>query len=191
MPPAVVRVTEVVDLDGVRQVRAARAGDAHAFELLARSVLPVAYRLAAAILGSETEAADATQNALVAAWRELPNLRDDAAFEAWFRRILVNECRMQLRRRARSRELPMPTFADSMRPDAAAAGALAHVEVLDSLECAFERLDADDRVVVAMFYLQDRTIAEIADVLRMPAGTVKWRLHRAREALHRALELQP
>ena len=191
MEPAIVRVTEVVDLDGVRQVRAARAGDTHAFELLARSVLPSGYRLAAAILGSEVDAADAVQNALVAAWRELPNLRDDTAFEAWFRRILVNECRMHLRRRSRSRELPMPDGVAAFQPDATAAAALARVEVLDSLEAAFEQLDPDDRVVVTLHYLADRPIAEIAEVLRMPSGTVKWRLHRTREALHRALETQP
>ncbi|HKF84288.1 MAG TPA: RNA polymerase sigma factor [Candidatus Limnocylindrales bacterium] len=190
MPSAIVRVTEVVDLDGVRQVRAARAGDAHAFELLAGTVLPSAYRLSAAILGSQVDAADATQNALIAAWRELPNLRNDGAFEPWFRRILVNECRMQLRRRSRSRELPNAEEAAAVVPDIASAAALARIEALDSLEGAFEQLEADDRVVVALHYLLDRPIAEIADVLHMPNGTVKWRLHRAREVLHRALENQ-
>ena len=191
MPSAVVRVTEVVDLDGVRQVRAARAGDVNAFDLLARSALPSAFRLSAAILGSEVDAADATQNALLGAWRQLPNLRDDNAFDAWFRRIVVNECRMQLRRRARSRELPNAAEAAAVVPDPSAAAALARIEALDTLEGAFELLDGDDRVVVAMHYLLDRPIAEIAEALHMPSGTVKWRLHRAREALHQALELQP
>ena len=75
--------------------------------------------------------------------------------------------------------------------DESAAAAMARVEALDSLEGAFEQLDVDDRLVVAMFYLSDRPIAEIASVLHMPAGTVKWRLHRARELLHQALEVQP
>ena len=191
MEPAIVRVTEVVDLDGVRQVRAARAGDGHAFELLAQQVLPAGYRLAAAILGSEADAADAVQNALVASWRELPGLRDDAAFEAWFRRILLNECRMHLRRRSRSREQPMATATADARSDEAAAASLAHVEALNTLEAAFEHLDADDRLVIALYYLSDRPIAEVGEALHMPEGTVKWRLHRAREALHRALEAQP
>ena len=72
MQPAVVRVTEVVDLGDTRIVRAARAGDVRAFESIVASRLPGAFRLAVAILGNDSEAADATQNALVATWRELP-----------------------------------------------------------------------------------------------------------------------
>ena len=83
-----------------RLVRRARDGDAGAFDEVATSLLADTYRLAAAILGNEADAADATQNAIVAAWRVLPNLEDPAEFEAWFHRILVTECRMRLRQRA-------------------------------------------------------------------------------------------
>ena len=190
MQPAVVRVTEVVDLGDTRIVRAARAGDVRAFESIVASRLPGAFRLAVAILGNESEAADATQNALVATWRELPRLREVAAFDAWFRRILVNECRMQIRRNARSREVPLePDRADDPDGDPRAAATLGRVEALDLLELAFEQLDPEDRAMVVLHHLEDRPLAEIAESLHMPVGTVKWRLHEARQELQRALEV--
>lgn len=189
MQPAAIRVTEVVTTSETTLVRRARGGDAAAFEALAVTCLPGAYRLSAAILGSETAAADATQNALMAAWRELPRLRDEHLFEAWFHRILVNECRMHVRRLVRAREVALDGVAESAGGWAQAAETLDRVEVMDLLETAFEQLDADDRAMVVMHHLEGRPLAEIAASLHMPVGTVKWRLHEARQALQRALEV--
>lgn len=189
MQPAAIQVTEVVALNDAKRVRDARAGDVRAFEAIARAALPGAYRLASAILGSEADAADATQNALVAAWRELPRLREVASFEPWFHRILVNECRMQVRRRGRRHEVPLDDDATlDGRREALAAPTLDRVEVMDLLEGAFEELDPDDRAMVVMHHLEDRPLAEIAACMHMPVGTVKWRLHEARQTLQRALE---
>ena len=190
MQPAAIRVTEVVATSGATLVRRARGGDASAFEALAATCLPGAYRLSAAILGSESEAADATQNALMAAWRELPHLRDEHRFEAWFHRILVNECRMRVRRQVRAREVALDSVTESPGGWARAAETLDRVEVMDLLETAFEQLDADDRAMVVMHHLEGRPLAEIAASLHMPVGTVKWRLHEARQVLQRALEVQ-
>jgi RNA polymerase sigma-70 factor, ECF subfamily len=189
MQPAVVRVTGIVETTDTTLVRRARAGDAAAFASIVAIQLPAAFRLASAILGSEADAADATQNALLAAWRELPHLREADHFDAWFRQILVNECRMQVRRRAKAGEIPIRPGAGLDTLTAARASAtLERAEVMDLLEGAFERLDAEDRAMVVMHHLEDRPVAEIAASLHMPAGTVKWRLHEARQALQRALE---
>jgi RNA polymerase sigma-70 factor (ECF subfamily) len=190
MQPAAVRVTEVVDPSGMRYVREARTGDVRAFETLVTARLPGAFRLAVAILGNEADAADAAQNALVAAWRELPKLRDVAAFNGWFHRIIVNECRMQIRRNGRSREVPYD--ADRLDPpggDTRAAATLTSVEALDLLEGAFEQLDPEDRSMVVLHHLEGWPLAEIAESLHMPVGTVKWRLHEARQVLQHALEV--
>jgi RNA polymerase sigma-70 factor (ECF subfamily) len=191
LQPATVTVTEVFRDDPGLILRA-RQGDARAFDAIAGSRVAGAYRLASAILGNEADAADATQNALVAAWRELPRLRDVERFDAWFHRILVNECRMHVRRRqARIREVG---FADVETATADASDQAGHtssfgmVEALDVLEAAFERLDPDDRTMVVLHHLEDRPLAEIAALLHMPVGTVKWRLHEARKALYGALE---
>jgi RNA polymerase sigma-70 factor, ECF subfamily len=189
MQPAAIRVTEMEEISDTTLVRRARAGDAAAFEQMAASRLPTAFRLASAILGSEADAADATQNAFLAAWRELPRLRELDHFDAWLHRILVNECRMQVRRRARVREIPMnPESRPGAGYPAYSRPTLDRIELLDLLEGAFEQLDADDRAMVVMHHLEDRPLAEIAAALHMPVGTVKWRLHNARQVLQRALE---
>ena len=169
-------------------VAAARTGDREAFGQLILATTPASYRLASAILGSDDAAADATQNALVAAWRELPQLRDPERFDPWFRRILVNECRMQLRRHGQSREVSLPDDPEGLDRLVGASRPLPQVEAVDLMERAFERLDPDDRVLIVLHHLDDRPLNEIAEVVHMPLGTVKWRLHEARRALLQALE---
>ena len=191
MQPVTVKVTEVVAPNDARDLRAARAGDPAAFEAIVATRIAGAFRLAAAILGRDADPADAVQNALVAAWRELPRLRELDRFDAWFHRILVNECRMQVRRTSRSREVNAGDAVNSswdQLDDLAQATTLDRIEVLDMLEGAFQALDPDDRAMVVMHHLQDRPLAEIAEAMHMPVGTVKWRLHEARQALQRALE---
>jgi RNA polymerase sigma-70 factor, ECF subfamily len=190
MQPPAVKENQVVSPSDAKRVREARAGDIRAFEAIAHAELPGSFRLASAILGSEDAAADATQNALVAAWRELPRLREEASFEPWLHHILVNDCRMQDRARGRRRlgSTPADDDAGPGVQAARAAATLDRVEVMDLLEDAFERLDPEDRAMVAMHHLEDRPLAEIAASMHMPLGTVKWRLHEARQALQRALD---
>jgi RNA polymerase sigma-70 factor (ECF subfamily) len=78
-------------------VERASQGDIDAFEELVRSHMASVYRLSVAILGSEHDAADATQEAFVAAWRGLGRLRDPDRFDAWLKRININACREVLR----------------------------------------------------------------------------------------------
>jgi len=82
-------------------VELARAGDKAAFEELVSSWVEPAFRIALAIVGNEADARDATQDAFLAAWRRLPQLRDPERFDAWLYRILVNSCRGLRRDRQR------------------------------------------------------------------------------------------
>ncbi len=191
MEPTTNPVTDATRLDDQGLIQRARDGGADSFEALAAGRIPVAYRLASAIVGSQAAAAAATQNALLAAWRELPNLRDLERFDAWFHRILVNECRMQVRHQPRQHEVEIAgTGPDSVpsNPQGADASTLQLVDVLDLLEGAFERLEPDDRAMVVLHHLEGRPLAEIAALLHMPVGTVKWRLHQSRDVLQHALE---
>jgi RNA polymerase sigma-70 factor, ECF subfamily len=192
MEPTTNRATDVVRLDDQGLLRRARDGDAEAFDAIAGSRIADAYRLASAILGIPRAAADATQNALLAAWRELPHLHDIDSFDPWFHRIVVNECRMQVRQQSRPRDDELaeadPGPAPS-QPRGVDATTLQLVEVLDLLEGAFERLEPDDRAMMVLHHLEGRPVAEIAALLHMPAGTVKWRLHQARGVLQHALEV--
>lgn len=177
----------------VTHVEQARAGDQSAFEVLVEQRLHQTFRTACAILGNEADGHDATQESFVQAWRSLPRLRDPASFDAWFGRIVVNACRQVLRsRRRRSlREIPTTDLFDPIEgvetrnpaPDEQAASS-------DALERAFERLSIDQRSILVRHHLEHRAVTEIASDLGIPTGTAKSRLHAARQALERALEVE-
>jgi RNA polymerase sigma-70 factor, ECF subfamily len=169
------------------RVARARSGDAAAFEALVEARVGPMTRTAMAILGREDEARDAVQDTLVTAWRELASLRDPAAFDAWLTRILVNRCRRGLRRfgPARLREIPADEVGDADLPRTADIAAA----VVDrrALEGAFDRLSIDERSILVLHHLDGRPLASIAAVLKIPEGTAKSRLFKARRALERAM----
>jgi RNA polymerase sigma-70 factor (ECF subfamily) len=128
-----------------------------------------AYRLARAILLDDREAEDAVQEASLAAWRRQGSLRDPARFEVWFERILVNQCRDQLRRRKRAVQLAAPPIGFEAAAAPTETGADA------DLDQAIAALDADHRIVVVMRYWQDRTVEDIAERLGVPAALKRLR----------------
>jgi RNA polymerase sigma-70 factor (ECF subfamily) len=172
-----------------KTLEALRVSDlrADAFRRLVDRHLDDAYRLAGVILNDRIEAEDAVHEAAVAAWRGFADLRDPARFDAWFRRILVNECRDRLRDRSRrhvidvTRELveaEHPRIADASEATAAR----------DTLSRALVALTPDEQVLVSLRFHADLTVPGIADVLGIPEGTVKSRLHHAMRRLRTALE---
>lgn len=169
------------DADVVR--RAAR-GDNIAFEELVAVRADRSFRLARAILGNESDARDATQDAFLSAWRELPRLRDAEQFDAWLRRILVNACRAQIRVRGRVREIAMDGAPDRSDPGPSTSDLVGDTDMLGR---AFDRLIPDKRAILVLHYLQHESVAAIAEAMGVAAGTVKWRLSEARGALERAL----
>jgi RNA polymerase sigma factor (sigma-70 family) len=141
-----------------------------------------AFRLARAILLDDAEAEDAVQEASLAAWRRRDTLRDQARFEPWFDRILINQCRDQLRRRRRAVHVAAPPIG--FEP----AGPRPETGTDADLDRALDMLDADHRIVVLLRYWQDRSVDDIADRVGIPAGTVKSRLHHALRAMRASLE---
>jgi RNA polymerase sigma-70 factor (ECF subfamily) len=167
-------------------VERARSGDVEAFDALVALRLMPTFRLARAILGGTEEAEDATQEAFIAAWRGLPSLRDAERFDAWFGRIVVNACRMSMRRRPR----PVVLSLDSViaRQSAPADDLwLSGVIDSDALNRAIDELPLQQRAILVLYYLEDRPVSTVAMILGIPSGTAKWRLSRARTALRTAL----
>ena len=153
------------------------------FVELAERHLEAGYRLAYAILGDSAEAEDATHDAFVTAWRKWHSLRDPAAAERWFDRILVNTCRNRLRTRHRSRPLDL---SDELR--AVPIDAFHLSDDRAEMGTAIAGLSPDHRVVVALRFYRDLTVDEIARWLQIPSGTVKSRLHHALAHLERELD---
>lgn len=169
-------------------IELARDGDRDAFQALIEPWVEPAFRTAMAILGNEADARDATQDALLHAWRGIRGLHDTERFDAWLGRIQMNACRSIQRRRGRSRvrEIPIAELPDPQDPPS--GGVAEEWADLDELERAFGRLPVEQRSILTLHHLEHRSVADMARVLRVPEGTVKWRLHAAREALARSLE---
>jgi RNA polymerase sigma-70 factor (ECF subfamily) len=165
----------------------ARHGDLDAFESIVRARMDAVYRLTNAILGDEADARDAAQETFVAAWRQLPRLRETERFDAWLQRVAVNAARQTLRARSRRRvrEIPSSLVASREDPVADATGAQADAAILDA---ALARLPVEQRAILVLHHLEGRTVAELATVLDVPLGTTKSRLFAARRALAAALD---
>ena len=167
-------------------VRRAQAGDREAFEMLVERHAAETYRLAAAIVGS-TDARDVAQEAFVAAWQQLPRLRDANAFSPWLRRICVNRSRNWLRSVSRrGRPASLQTDDAHNLPDGRMdfRGA---VEARALLEPAFGALSPDQRAVLALHYSMGYSIAETAAALDVRVGTAKSRLNAGLTALRRVI----
>jgi RNA polymerase sigma factor (sigma-70 family) len=162
----------------------AKQGDGEAFDALARTVgdrcMAIAYR----ILRDADLADDAVQAALITAWRELRTLRDPDRFEPWLHRILTNECYAEARRRTRwsadIRILPVDREQET--------GGIRTVNDRDQLDRAFRRLTLEQRAVLVFHHYLDLSMAEVADRLGIPVGTVKSRLFHATAALRASID---
>ena len=167
-----------------RLVIQAQEGDEEAFAALAESVIDRFHGTALNILRRTDLADDATQQALVRVWRDLPKLRDPSRFSAWSYRILLNACYSEARRFRRL--MPEITFLQST--DTSVTDGLGVVADRDQLERAFRRLSLDHRAVVVLHHYLGLTYAEVGATLDIPEGTVRSRLYRAMQALRSALD---
>jgi RNA polymerase sigma-70 factor, ECF subfamily len=167
-------------------VESAQRGDQTAFMDLVHSRGDRLFAIAFRVLRDVDRAEDALQDALVIAWRDLRSLRDPDRFDAWMRKILTNVCidhaTRERRRTANLRLLPIDGPAG---PDD-----LVSVAVRDQLERGFARLTPEERAVLVLHHYAGYSLAEIAENLGVPAGTIRSRLHHAHRALRAALDAE-
>lgn len=165
-------------------VEAARRGDREAYADLIRARGDRLFALAQRILRDVDRTEDAVQDALVIAWRDLPGLRDADRFDAWLHRLVVRSCvreAVRMRRvvtnlRVLPLDLPAPTDDFLSLADR------------DQLERGFRRLDPQQRAILALRHFAGYEPTEIAEILGIPAGTARSRLHHAHRAMRAALE---
>ena len=162
----------------------AQRGDRDAFGALARIHADRLYAIAHRILRDAALAEDALQEAMVDAWRELPSLRDADRCAAWLTRLLVNQCYAESRRRTRIqahvRVLPLDVRAS-------ADDVLSMID-RDQLERGFRRLPPNQRAVLVLHHYVGLEPTELAEVLGIPPGTARSRLHYAHRAMRAVLE---
>lgn len=160
----------------------ARRGDREAFGVLAGGAVDRLYRIARLILRDTELAEDATQDALVRAWRDLPTLRDVERFDAWLYRLIVRSCADVARHRKRYRAEITLLRSEPAEPDRAS-----DLADRDQLERGLRRLSEAQRTILVMNFYLGMSPTETADALEIPVGTAKSRLHYAIEALRAAL----
>jgi RNA polymerase sigma-70 factor (ECF subfamily) len=170
-----------VDTDLVTR---AQRGDREAFGLLAADVATTFLAVSRRILRDVDLAEDATQQALVAIWRDLPQLRDPARFDAWSYRLLVRACYAEGRR---TRQWS-PNLRILPADEPSATGGLDAVVHRDELETAIRRLSVDHRTVLVLHHYADIPLERVAQILEIPLGTVYSRLHHAMRAMRAALD---
>jgi RNA polymerase sigma-70 factor (ECF subfamily) len=163
-------------------VEQAIGGDHDAFAELVRLSSRKLYAVAVLILRDKTRAEDATQEALVAAWRDLAGLRDPDRFDAWLHRVLVRECYREARKQRRRIEVE-----GQVRPITETADLSKQSAMRDELERGFARLPIDQRTVLVLHHYAGYSFPEIAHALGIPVGTAKSRVHRATNAMRAAL----
>ena len=160
----------------------AQRGDREAFGILAAGIGERMRRVAYSILRDVHLAEDATQQAALDMWRDLPQLRDPSRFDAWSYRILVRACHAEGRESRRWLSASPSVFAPAL------GDAFATVVDRDQLERAFRRLSIEQRAVVVLRHYVDLPLDAVAEALEIPTGTVNSRLHRAMDALRAELE---
>ena len=158
-----------------------RAGDPRAFDLLARQSYGLLWGVAMRMLDHPDDAADAVQEALIAALRRAHTYRGEASVRTWLCRITVNTCIDRLRR-----DRLRPTEAWGEREPASGDHAGRVVTRL-AVDEALARLSVEQRVAVVLVDMQGWSVAEVARVVGVPPGTVKSRAHRVRRLLRAAL----
>ena len=156
-----------------------------AFEALSNRCLDDSYRLAAVVLRDQMEAQDIVHDAVLIGWRKYGSLRDPERFDAWFGRIVLNLCRDRLRTRGRGRvrEAVLGASMELNRRDEYGL-----VAKRDAISAAFPTLDPDLQLVVALRFYRDLPLEAIAELLGIPLGTVKSRLHTGLKRLRVELE---
>ncbi len=124
---------------------------------------PTLYRVAMSMLRNEKDCEDAVQTAILTAFEKLGMLRREEYFKTWLVRILINVCNKQLKSAAKTAEL--------------------HDTDISSIRMAIESLPVKIRQVVVLYYIEQFTVKEIKQILKIPEGTVKSRLSKGRKLM--------
>lgn len=177
-------------------VRDAAACDVQAFTALARVQLPRLYSLARRLVAQDAE--DLVQDCLLRAFRRYADLRDEAAAEQWFTRILVNCAKDRYRSSGRHPEVPVdPVDEFSLFRTIAAADPFPysdslHVDFLcrfgsDDVHAVLATLPESARIPLVLVHMEGWATQEVGELLEVPLGTLLSRLHRGRKLFERRL----
>ena len=151
--------------------------DKDEFLRLALDAETTLFHVSFSILHNEQDCADAVQEAILKAYENRNKLKEIKYFKTWTVRIVINECYSILRKKKR-----FQTYDDQVQKDYTYLSNYIKEEYIDLYQ-AIDRLGQKQKICVILYYLEDYAVAEIANVLKIPIGTVKSRLNHARREL--------
>jgi RNA polymerase sigma-70 factor (ECF subfamily) len=173
-----------VDQHGL--VERARRGDRQAFAELIRASGARLDATARLILRDPDLAQDAVQETLIRAWRSLPGLRDPATFDHWLHSLVAHACIDLVRkRRRRVIEVELSPIHDPATRDGVAV-----IADRDQLDRVLARLEPEARAVVVLHFYLDLSLPRVAEILGIPLGTAKSRLHRSLGAMRSVMAIE-
>lgn len=168
------------NLDDSYLVQRARVGSTEAFEVLVHRYRDRVFRVALRMVGDRASAEDVAQDALVSAWRALPNFRGEAQFSTWLHRIVLNSSLSHVTRRRHYVEL---TGDEPIDPAGQPEHAVESRQREKALRAAISELPFDQRAPLVMHQFEGYTYEQTAEILQVSEATVRGRIHRARRAL--------
>jgi RNA polymerase sigma-70 factor (ECF subfamily) len=177
---------EIGDAECVKRVQ---RGDTESFEILVRRHQKITFNLIYRFLGDYDEATDTAQEVFLSAYRSIRQFRGDANFSTWLYRIAFNHAssRRKSLNSKRQRQVTLEDDLELVDCSANLETSAERKEIQQRVQRALNNLDADDAQIILLRDLQDVSYEDIAETLDVPVGTVKSRLHRARQALKTSL----
>jgi RNA polymerase sigma-70 factor, ECF subfamily len=177
--------TAAADMSDAECVRRLQRGETEAFAVLLERHQKAIFNLLYRMLGDYDDAAEVSQEAFLSAYRSIRSFRGEASFSTWLYRIAVNHANTRRKNIAlwQQRTARMDSVEPAGDGTSDPADALERKELRERVQAALNGLDAEDATIILLRDLQDVPYETVADILEVPIGTVKSRLHRARRAL--------
>jgi len=177
-----------MDLNERELVERCRSGDERAFQELVDRYKDLVFALVARTVQDRARAEDLAQDVFLRVHRGLPYFRGEARLSTWIYPIVANVCAQD-----QGRTSPISIEDDQVRAQVATSTAtrdrqFRDLELRDQLEKAIARLPPNYRLLIAAHYLEGVQYEDLAEAMRIPLGTVKTQLHRAKQQLRRLLE---
>lgn len=182
------RLTQYAKLSDVELVDKATKGDGRALDALVERYTPRVNRLAAQLIEDLEDARDAAQESLVKLCTRLKQFRGEAQFATWLHRLVVNTCRDRIAFQRLRRAEPLSLDEQAASDDSDPSNLAALGDLRRDLAEALSRLSHDQRIAVVLRDSFGLSYKEISRVARMPVGTAKCYVHRARARLRTLLE---
>lgn len=166
-------------------VNRVQQGDTDSFEVLVRRHQKAIFNIIYRLLGDYDEASEVAQEVFLSAYKAIAHFRGDANFYTWLYRIAFNQASTRRKRLgiSQQRHLPLATVELSDNGCSDPAKTVERKELQRRVQGALDTLDKEDAMIILLRDLQDFAYEDVAVILKIPLGTVKSRLHRARRAL--------